>query len=387
MGTPRSAHPAATQASDTPTPTDTADRAVATEAGLRHVSDRAAGIRRVRCGRGFRYVDADGRSVSDAATLARIRALAIPPAYQDVWICASPRGHLQATGRDARGRKQYRYHADWRSFRDTGKFERLPDFAKALPRLRRSLRSDLAQPGFPRDKVLAVVVRIMSETLLRVGNAGYARDNGSYGLTTLRSRHARFPPGAMRLQFKGKGGRQLEVELDDRRLARMVRAIHQLPGQHLFQYHGDGGPQPVDSSMVNAYLQASMGAPFTAKDFRTWGATLAAFRLLAATPPPDDASEVALARLRQQVVEEVARTLGNTPAVCRSSYIDPCVFEGWEDGSLARAASRARGARQWETAALRFLARSHRAAARPRSRGNNAAKAKKPIPPTRRGHR
>lgn len=347
-----------------PSPSTAAESHAAAEAGLRHVSDCMPGIRRLRCGRGFRYVDPDGRAVRDAATLGRIRALAIPPAYRDVWICASPRGHLQATGRDARGRKQYRYHADWRSFRDTGKFERLPDFAKALPRLRRSLRCDLALPGFPRDKVLAIVVRLLSETLLRVGNAGYARDNGSFGLTTLRSRHARFPQGALRLQFKGKGGKQLEVELDDRRIVRMVRTLHQLPGQHLFQYSEDGGgSQPVDSSMVNAYLREKMGAPFTAKDFRTWGATLAAFRLLAATPPPDDANEADLARLRQRVVVEVAQTLGNTPAVCRSSYIDPCVFDGWQDGSLARAASRARGPRQWETAALRFLARAHRAAA------------------------
>ena len=335
MATPRTADPARS-------PPIAAEAAEAVEAGLRHVSDCAPGIQRRRCGRGFRYLDADGRAVRDATTLARIRALAIPPAYEDVWICASPRGHLQATGRDARGRKQYRYHADWRRFRDTGKFERLPDFAKALPRLRRSLRGDLSQPGFPREKVLAIVVRILSETLLRVGNAGYARDNGSFGLTTLRSRHARFPPGALRLQFKGKGGRPLEVELDDPRLARMVRGLHQLPGQHLFQYRdSEGRPQPVDSSMVNAYLREKMGAPFTAKDFRTWGATLGAFRLLAATPLPEDASEAALARLRQQVVVDIAQTLGNTPAVCRSSYIDPCVFDGWQDGSLARAASRA----------------------------------------------
>lgn len=347
------------------TPRAASEAAEAADAGLGYVSDCTPGIRRVRCGRGFRYRDADGHPVRDDAALARIRALAIPPAWQDVWICTSARGHLQATGRDARGRKQYRYHADWRRSRDTGKFERLPDFAKALPRLRRSLRKDLALSGLPRDKVLAIVVRILSETLLRVGNAGYARDNGSFGLTTLRSRHARFPAGALRLQFQGKGGKQLEVEVDDRRLVRMVRSLHQLPGQHLFQYRDDdGGSQPVNSSMVNAYLQDRMGAPFTAKDFRTWGATLAAFRLLAETPLPDDASEAALARLRQQVVVEVAETLGNTPAVCRSAYIDPCVFEGWQQGSLARAAAQARGARQWEAAALRFLARSHRAAAR-----------------------
>jgi DNA topoisomerase IB len=319
----------------------------------------------------------------DAGTLERIHALAIPPAYTDVWICTSPHGHLQATGRDARGRKQYRYHAGWRSCRDAGKFDRLPAFADSLPRLRRRLRTDLAQPGFPRDKVLALVVLTLSRTLLRVGNDAYARDNGSYGLTTLRSRHARFPGGALRLKFTGKGGKQHDIGIEDRRLARMLRSMHQLPGQRLFQYRDDAGElQPVDSSMVNGYLQECMGAPFTAKDFRTWGATLAAFRLLAAAPAPEDASERALAGLQQGVVAEVAAMLGNTVSVCRKSYIDPCVFEGWQDGTLERAAARATGARQWETAARRFLSRARRAAARPgrRSRRDNAGKAKKPAP-------
>jgi DNA topoisomerase-1 len=346
-----------------------AEAAEAAAAGLLYVSDRDPGIRRLRCGRGFRYRDAEGRAVRDPATLDRIRALAIPPAYGDVWICASPRGHLQATGRDARARKQYRYHANWRSCRDTGKFERLPDFADALPRLRRALRADLAQPGFPRDKVLALVVLTLSTTLLRVGNDAYARDNGSYGLTTLRTRHARFPRGALRLQFTGKGGKQHDVGIDDRRLVKLLRSMHQLPGQRLFQYRDDDGAlSPVDSSMVNAYLQERMGAAFTAKDFRTWGATLAAFRLLAASPPPADAGERSLAGVQQHVIAEVAALLGNTVAVCRKSYIDPCVFAGWQDGSLERAAARARGPRQWESAARRFLAHAHRDAAIPRRR-------------------
>src|SRR5690554_2537585 len=344
------------------------EAAEAADAGLLHVSDSQPGIRRLRCGRGFRYRDAEGAPVRDEATLQRIRALAIPPAYEDVWICASARGHLQATGRDARGRKQYRYHVRWRSSRDAGKFERLPAFADALPRLRRALRVDLARPGFPRDKVLAMVVLTLSTTLLRVGNDAYARDNGSYGLTTLRSRHARFQRGAPRLKFTGKGGKRHEVGIDDRRLAKMLRAMHQLPGQRLFQYRDHAGElQPVDSTMVNAYLQERMGAPFTAKDFRTWGATLAAFRLLAASPPSAGASGRALAAMQQQVVAEVAALLGNTVTVCRKSYIDPCVFDGWQDGSLERAAARARGPRQWETAARRFLARAHRATA-PRRR-------------------
>jgi len=333
----------------------------AAEAGLLHVSDDAPGIRRLRCGRGFRYLDQDGQAVRNAAILARIRALAIPPAWRDVWICASPRGHLQATGRDARGRKQYRYHARWRSCRDTGKFERLPAFAEALPRLRRKLRADLALPGFPREKVLALVVATLARTLVRVGNDAYARENRSYGLTTLRSRHARFPRGILRLQFTGKGGKQHEVEVDDRRLARMLRAMHQLPGQRLFQYTGDdGAPHPVDSSMVNDYLRERMGGDFTAKDFRTWGATCAAIRLLAAAPPPVEGGERALAAIQQQVLGEVSALLGNTIAVCRTSYVDPCVFEGWQDGTLARLAQRARGPRQWEDAARRYLARRHR---------------------------
>lgn len=350
-------------ATRSPTARDRAEAGEAAAAGLQYVCDDAPGLRRLRCGRGFRYLDADGRPVRHDATLARIRALAIPPAYRDVWICASPRGHLQATGRDARGRKQYRYHPDWRSHRDSGKFERLTAFAAALPRLRRALRTDLAQPGFPREKVLALVVRIMAETLVRVGNPRYARDNGSYGLTTLRSRHARFPGRGLRLQFRGKGGRRHDVGIDDARVARLVRSIHQLPGQPLFQYRDDSGePQPIDSSMVNEYLRERTGAAFTAKDFRTWGATLAAFRLLAAKPLPDG-GERALAAARQEVLAEVAAMLGNTVAVCRKSYVDPCVFAGWEQGRLALAAARAQGPRQWEDAARRFLAREHRRAA------------------------
>lgn len=334
----------------------------AMEAGLLYVCDQDPGIRRLRCGRGFRYVDPAGKAVREPATLERIRALAIPPAYREVWICTSPRGHLQATGRDARGRKQYRYHARWRSARDAGKFERLPAFAGALPRLRRTLRADLALPGFPREKVLALVVATMADTLVRVGNDSYARANRSYGLTTLRNRHARFPADGLRLQFTGKGGKRHEVELGDRRLVRMLRAMHQLPGQRLFQYTGeDGAPHPVDSSMVNEYLRERMGEGFTAKDFRTWGATLEAFRLLAATPPPDDASGRALASIQQSVLGQVSALLGNTVAVCRRSYVDPCVFEGWADGRLARAAAGARGPRQWEAAARRYLVRAHRA--------------------------
>ncbi|WP_374011918.1 DNA topoisomerase IB [Pseudoxanthomonas koreensis] len=334
----------------------------ASGAGLHHVDDSIPGIARIRCGRGFRYVDADGAPVRDRATLERIRALAIPPAYRDVWICASPRGHLQATGVDARGRKQYRYHPQWRTRRDAHKFDRLVAFGAALPGLRRAVRADLARPGLPRGKVLAAVVRLMAATLLRVGNAEYARENGSFGLTTLRSRHARFRDGALHLQFPGKSGQVQEVDVRDRRLVRLVRRMHQLPGQALFQYRdADGNLQPLDSGAVNAYLREHMGEDFTAKDFRTWGATVAAYRLLAATALPEPATAQALAQAEKQVVCAVAALLGNTPAVCRTSYIDPCVFAGWREGRLH--AGNAVGIRQCEAAARRFLARAHRARA------------------------
>jgi DNA topoisomerase I len=330
----------------------------AREAGLLYVDDTAPGIRRRRCGRGFRYDDATGRCIRDQATLARIRKLAIPPAYVDVWICASPRGHLQATGRDARGRKQYRYHPDWRSSRDANKFDRLLAFGHALPRLRRRLRSDLALPGMPREKALAALVTIMATTLMRIGNDEYARDNGSYGLTTLRNRHARFLRSGVRLQFNGKSGRAHDADIGDPRLVRIVRAMHELPGQRLFQYRDeDGSLRPLDSSDANEYLRERMGGPFTAKDFRTWGATSTAFRLLAATPVPEDASQRDINAVERQVVDAVAAMLGNTPAVCRRSYIDPRVFDGWQDGRLQRAARGARGPRQWEAATLRYLRR------------------------------
>jgi DNA topoisomerase IB len=340
----------------------------AADAGLRYVSDAARGIRRVRRGRGFGYRDADGATVRDRATLARIRALAIPPAWTDVWICADPRGHLQATGRDARGRKQYRYPRQWSAVRGHGKFDRVVAFGSALPKLRRRLREDFRRDGFPRDKVLAIVVAVMAETLVRVGNPEYARSNRSYGLTTLRNRHVAFLRGGRaRFRFRGKGGLEHDVVLDDARLVRLVRRCQQLPGQALFQYEdAHGAVVPVDSGEVNAWLQAAMGGAFTAKEFRTWGGTLAAFQRLARTPPPvradgKPASERAHLAVQNAIIKDVAHALGNTPSVCRKAYIDPAVFAGWRDGRLQRAAARARGERQWEQAALRFLRRAHRA--------------------------
>lgn len=333
-------------------------RRIARAAGLVYVSDAQPGIRRLPCGKGFSYRDARGRRITDRDELARIRALAIPPAYAQVWICADPRGHLQATGRDARMRKQYRYHPRWRGMRDHGKFDRLLAFGAALPSLRRRVRRDLARPGLPREKVLALVVRLLDDTLIRIGNEGYARDNGSYGLTTLRSRHVRAERGRLRFAFRGKSGQEREVALDDRRLARIVRRVQQLPGQRLFQYIDDDGKrQPIDSGQVNDYLHDACGADFSAKDFRTWGGTVHAARVLACTPLPEG-GERAVRSALAAAVKQVATLLGNTPAVCRASYIHPEILDGWADGSLQRAlASAAPHQRQREQATLRFLRR------------------------------
>lgn len=245
--------------------------------GLIYVSDAEPGIERQKRGAGFHYLGPDMRPVRAQRTLERIRKLAIPPAYTQVWICTKERGHLQATGRDARRRKQYRYHAEWRSTRDDGKFSKMIEFGAQLPKLRRRLKQDLALPGLPKSKVLAVIVSLLDETLIRVGNEEYARTNQSYGLTTLRDKHVKFlRDGRASFNFRGKSGRQHEVVLDDRKLGRIIRHCQQLPGQQLFQYIDDDGKrQPVDSGMVNEYLREAMGGSndFTAKDFRTWGGT------------------------------------------------------------------------------------------------------------------
>jgi DNA topoisomerase-1 len=316
--------------------------------GLVYVSDQARGIRRVRISGKkakrprFTYTSPSGRRIDDARTLARIAALAVPPAYEEVWICANPRGHIQATGRDARGRKQYRYHPEWRRVRDDHKHSRMLSFGKALSRLRAAVRRDLKLPGLPREKVLALVVKLLDTTQVRVGNEEYARTNGSFGLTTLRDRHARFPGrGKAVLRFRGKGGADHDVLVDDARLARLVRRCQQLPGQALFQYlDEDGKRRAVDSGQVNDYLRERMGGEFTAKDFRTWHATLHALTLLDCMPLPDKPSQAALNRCMNTVVKQVAAGLRNTPAVCRKSYINPAVFIAWRSGALRRRASR-----------------------------------------------
>jgi DNA topoisomerase I len=337
---------------------------MAVAAGLVYVSDADPGIRRLRKRRTFAYIKPDDRPLVAAAELARIARLAIPPAYEEVWICTDPRGHLQATGRDARRRKQYRYHPEWRLVRDDAKFERMIEFGEALPRLRLRLRRDLAQPGLPRDKVLAVVVSLLDATRVRIGNAEYARDNNSYGLTTLRNRHVEFiRDGRLLFRFRGKGGADHEVAVDDRRLAKLVRRCHELPGQRLFQYlDEDGGRHPIDSDQVNAYLREVMGADFTAKDFRTWGATLRAIALMATTPLPEEPSERALNECIVATVKKVAADLRNTPAVCRKSYINPVVFAAWRSGSLHKSIGDdiAGAPRRAERLALSFLRRQSR---------------------------
>jgi DNA topoisomerase IB len=342
--------------------------ALSASVGLVYVSDSDPGIRRVRRGERFAYLGTDRRTLRDAKTLQRIASLAIPPAYDRVWICAQDRGHLQATGYDDRGRKQYRYHAEWRSARDGAKFERMIEFGEALPRLRRRLSRDLALPGLPRDKVVAVVIGLLDATRIRIGNAEYARDNASFGLTTLKDRHVRFvADGRARFTFKGKGGLEHDVTVSDKRLSRIVRHIHHLPGQQLFQYLDDDGTRhPMTSDLVNAYLQDAMGEDFTAKDFRTWSATLSAIGLMAATPLPDTPSERAFKSAIVAAIKAVAAELRNTPTVAKKSYINPLVFTAWRSGSLHRAITGdLKGApRKAEQAALAFLRAESRRAQR-----------------------
>ena len=305
----------------------------AAEAGLRYVSDTSPGIRRKRSGTGFTYVGQDGKRITDQKTLERIRKLAIPPAYTDVWICPSPNGHLQATGRDARGRKQYRYHARWREVRDETKFGRMVAFSQVLPRIRARVDADLARTGLPREKVLATVVRLLECTKIRVGNDEYARANGSYGLTTLRDKHVEVSGGSLRFSFKGKSGKTHEVELSDRRLARIVRRCRDVPGEELFQYlDDDGARQTVGSGDVNDYLREISGQEFTAKDFRTWAGTMLAVRALRELGPMDTEREAKSAIIR--AVDQVAEQLNNTRAVCRKYYIHPTVLETYLAGTM-----------------------------------------------------
>jgi DNA topoisomerase-1 len=307
----------------------------AVSAGLRYVTDRAPGIRRKRAGTGFSYVDPTGRTIRDARELRRIRSLVIPPAWEEVWICANPLGHLQATGRDARGRKQYRYHPRWREARDETKYGRLVAFARALPAIRRRVSRDLARPGLPREKVLAALVRLLETSYIRIGNAEYARDNDSFGLTTLRERQVRVRGAVLRFRFRGKSGVTHDITLSDARLARIVRRMQDLPGEELFRYvEADATVRSVESSDVNDYLRQAAGEDFTSKDFRTWAGTLLCARALRRFEAPASVAESR--RVVGQVIDTVARALGNTKAVCRKCYVHPAVIDAYERGELAR---------------------------------------------------
>jgi DNA topoisomerase-1 len=310
-------------------------KAAARAAGLRYTPDDGPGITRRRAGKGWSYRDPDGAVIRDPEQLERIRGIVIPPAWTDVWINPSARGHIQATGRDARGRKQYRYHPKWRASRDDTKFSRMVAFGTALPGIRQRVGADLGRPGLSRQKTLAVVVRLLDESLIRVGNAEYARDNASYGLTTLRDKHVDVEGATMHFAFRGKGGKLHEVDVRDRRVAGMVKRMQDLPGQHLFQYLDDDGErQAVDSEDVNAYLHEIAGEGFTAKDFRTWAGTVLAARCLRDLGPFE--TETAMKANILEAVDTVAARLGNTRAVCRAAYIHPAVLLGYEAGELCR---------------------------------------------------
>lgn len=301
-------------------------------ARLRYVSDETPGIRRRRVGRSFSYRDPDGRPIRDPEVLRRIKSLGIPPAWTDVWICPNPRGHIQATGRDAKGRKQYRYHARWREVRDETKYERLIAFGQALPAIRARVEEDLDLPGLPRRKLLAALVRLLEATLIRVGNEEYARHNGSFGLTTMRDEHAEVAGSTVRFQFRGKSGKDHAIDIRDRRLARIVKKARDLPGEVLFQYvDEDGQVRSVESADVNEYLREISGQDFTAKDFRTWAGTVLAAEALRELEAFD--SEAQAKKNIVRAVETVAQRLGNTPAVCRKCYVHPAVFDAYLAGT------------------------------------------------------
>jgi DNA topoisomerase-1 len=294
-------------------------------AGLRYTTDVIPGIRRVKRGKSFAFIAADGAPIRDKKEVARIKSLAIPPAYADVWICPLPNGHLQATGRDARGRKQYRYHKRWRAIRDENKFDRMLAFAKVLPAIRAALSADLAKAGLPREKVLATVVSLLASTAIRIGNEEYARDNDSYGLTTLQEDHAEVTGAKIVFRFRGKSGKEHEIEVKDKRVARIVKASQDLPGQNLFEYLDDEGEaHPVRSEDVNDYLREISEGDFTAKDFRTWDATMTCALELAAVRIEDSGEAKSAVT---EAIKRVAEKLGNTPAVCKKSYIHPGVID------------------------------------------------------------
>jgi DNA topoisomerase-1 len=312
---------------------------VAEDAGLRYVVDEQSGYTRKRRGKKFVYFDTEGKEIRDEARILRLDRLAIPPAYTDVWICPSPNGHLQATGRDDRGRKQYRYHERWRQVRDENKYEKMIIFGQALPKIRRRINRDLKRRGLPREKVLATVVQLLERTFIRVGNEEYARENKSFGLTTLRTRHVEVHGATVRFRFRGKSGKEHEVDTQDRRVARIIRKLQELPGQEVFQYLDEKGERHhVTSEDVNAYLREITGEDFTAKDFRTLAGTVMAAMALHAQEPFENKSQA-----KQNVkaaIAAVAKMLGNTPAICRKCYVHPAVLETYLNGDLVEGLKR-----------------------------------------------
>jgi DNA topoisomerase-1 len=358
---------------------DRAPEEDAAAAQLRYVTDASPGWTRTRAGTGFCYRDANGAAIKDKTVLQRIYDLAIPPAWESVWICPYANGHIQATGRDAKGRKQFIYNARFRDIRDSAKFDHVLTFARALPAIRRRVSRDLARQGLPREKLLAAIVRLLETTLIRVGNEDYAAKNNSYGLTTLRDRHAQVEGDELRFAFVGKAGKTWNIKLKDRRLAKIVKSAQELPGQQLFQYvDADGARRGVTSSDVNEYLRTISGGDFTAKDFRTWAGTVIAALSLAEFEIVD--SETAAKRNVRAAIERVAATLGNTPTICRKCYVHPAIVDSYLDKTLADALRREiektlrsdlRGLRSEEAAVLallhRRLARAKRRAVKPRS--------------------
>jgi DNA topoisomerase I len=307
--------------------------ASAQEAGLRYVSGSGPCLRRIRCGKSFRYLGVDGKPLKDERHLRRIRSLVIPPAWENVWICPSPHGHIQAYGWDVKGRKQYRYHPAYREHRDQAKFSRMIAFGTVLALIRRQVEQDLKRPGLPKEKVLAAVVRLLETTFIRVGNDEYAKENDSFGLTTMRDRHVRIAGAKLLFHFRGKSGQDHAIELNDQRLARIVKQCQDLPGYELFQYVNDAGEIcRVDSADVNRYLREICGEEFSAKDFRTWAGTVLAARELHAAGPCRNASTGK--RTLVGAIKTVARQLGNRPATCRKYYIHPAILESYSDGSL-----------------------------------------------------
>ena len=349
-------------------------RATLAKASLRYSRPSDRGFHREGPADAFRYVDADGHRLRHAPTLARIRALVIPPAWTCVWICEDPQGHLQATGRDARGRLQYRYHAQWRAQRDEHKFDRLAEFVMALPAIREAVARDLAQPGLPRRKVQAAMVRLLDRTYVRVGDERYRRDNGSFGLTTLRTRHVKVRGDRIRLRFRGKSGKEHDLSLADRRLARVVRRCLDLPGYELFGYVEDGEVRTLCATDVNDYLQEVTGSDYTSKDFRTWGATVIATVLLTRFGRPESLGE--RTKTVNRALRSAAHALGNTLAVCRKSYVHPGVVDAYLADALPprRVCLEVAGLRSGERRTLALLRKLRAPTRRPRPRARPASR-------------